>query len=280
MTLFNAAVERGLTTKLEDARDALTNKMVDILGVYKTYLTASSSGATSQPTLCDNIKHLPLLVLGMIKHVAFQNSNRIPTDLRSFAMSLINILPSEALRAYLHPKFYALHRLPPNVGSPASDGNLIMPPLLNLSSEKLERHGVYLLETGETSFFWVGRDTHPQLCIDLFDAPNVDALRSGKFILPSLDTDVSVATQLIMSYTRASMRSKISPYTYLVKEDGEPSLRVWFLSLLIEDRTGDDLSYYQYLGTLKEKVRPRACSRGWWHGKISSRRGRAGRWSQ
>ena len=63
------AVERGMNSKLDDARDALTNKCVDILGVYKTHMTASSSGATPNLQICDNLKLLPLLTLGMLKHV-------------------------------------------------------------------------------------------------------------------------------------------------------------------------------------------------------------------
>lgn len=64
------AVERGMNSKLDDARDALTNKCVDILGVYKTHMTASSSGATPNLQICDNLKLLPLLTLGMLKHVS------------------------------------------------------------------------------------------------------------------------------------------------------------------------------------------------------------------
>lgn len=68
--LANKAVERGMNSKLDDARDALTNKCVDILGVYKTHMTASSSGATPNLQICDNLKLLPLLTLGMLKHVS------------------------------------------------------------------------------------------------------------------------------------------------------------------------------------------------------------------
>ncbi|KAF9896006.1 COPII subunit, partial [Lobosporangium transversale] len=62
------AVERGMSSKLEDAREALINKCVDILGVYKTHMTASSTGATPNLQICDNLKLLPLLTLGMLKH--------------------------------------------------------------------------------------------------------------------------------------------------------------------------------------------------------------------
>ena len=66
---LKTAVERSLSSKLEDARDALTNKMVDILGVYKSALTSSQSGASPQLQICNNLKLLPLLSLGLLKHV-------------------------------------------------------------------------------------------------------------------------------------------------------------------------------------------------------------------
>jgi Sec23/Sec24 helical domain len=68
--LHDAAVERGLTTKLDDARDAIVNKVVDMLGVYKTHILGSGSGSTPQLTISDNIKLLPALTLGLLKHVS------------------------------------------------------------------------------------------------------------------------------------------------------------------------------------------------------------------
>jgi protein transport protein SEC24 len=55
-----------------------------------------------------------------------------------------------------------------------------MPPCLPLSSERLERHGLFVIEDGQTIFLWVGRDAVPQLIIDVFNLPNYEALRGGK----------------------------------------------------------------------------------------------------
>jgi len=55
-----------------------------------------------------------------------------------------------------------------------------MPPPLPLTSERLERHGLFLIEDGQTIFLWVGRDAVPQLIIDVFDLPNYETLRGGK----------------------------------------------------------------------------------------------------
>lgn len=57
---------------------------------------------------------------------------------------------------------------------------VLMPPSLPLSSERLERHGLYLIEDGQTIFLWVGRDAVPQLIIDVFNLPSYEVLRGGK----------------------------------------------------------------------------------------------------
>jgi protein transport protein SEC24 len=65
----NKAVEKSLTHKLEDSRDALYSRMVEILTAYKSSMTAAGSGASAQLALCENMKMLPVLILGLVKNV-------------------------------------------------------------------------------------------------------------------------------------------------------------------------------------------------------------------
>jgi protein transport protein SEC24 len=67
--LANKSVERSLSSKLEDARDAITNKLTDILSTYKNTMTAAGGGASAQLAICENLRMLPLLALGLLKHV-------------------------------------------------------------------------------------------------------------------------------------------------------------------------------------------------------------------
>jgi protein transport protein SEC24 len=60
-----------------------------------------------------------------------------------------------------------------------------MPYPLPLSSERLERHGLYLIEDGQTMFLWVGKEAVPQLIMDVFDLPSYDVLRGGKVRWPT-----------------------------------------------------------------------------------------------
>lgn len=68
--LANKAVERSIHSRLEDARDALLNKLVDVFSVYKSTMTSSGSGASAQLSIASNMALLPLLVLGLLKHVS------------------------------------------------------------------------------------------------------------------------------------------------------------------------------------------------------------------
>lgn len=69
--------------------------------------------------------------------------------------------------------------MPADAGTIGERG-IILPPALPLTSERLERHGLFLIEDGQTIFLWVGRDAVPQLVQDVFDLPNYEALRGGK----------------------------------------------------------------------------------------------------
>ena len=68
--LANKAVERSLTNKLEDSRDYVFQKLVELLVSYKTSMTSSGAGASAQLAISDNLKMLPVLVLGLLKNVS------------------------------------------------------------------------------------------------------------------------------------------------------------------------------------------------------------------
>lgn len=65
----NKAVERSLTHKLEDSRDLLVQKLVDILQTYKASMTAAGAGASAQLSVSENLKMLPVMILGLLKNV-------------------------------------------------------------------------------------------------------------------------------------------------------------------------------------------------------------------
>jgi protein transport protein SEC24 len=48
--------------------------------------------------------------------------------------------------------------------------------------------------------------------------------------------------------------SIVVPHLYVVKEDGEPGLRLWAQTMLVEDRADQSVSLVQWMGSLREKV--------------------------
>jgi protein transport protein SEC24 len=60
----------------------------------------------------------------------------------------------------------------------------------------------------------------------------------------------------VIQKTREMRHGVYHPHLYVVKEDGEPPLRLWALSGLIQDRADVLPSYHQFIQQLKDKVRP------------------------
>ncbi|TFK58679.1 protein transporter SEC24 [Pluteus cervinus] len=212
------AVERSLTHKLEDARDFTFQKLVELM-------TSGGAGANAQLAILENMKMLPVLVLGLLKNVGIRQSAQIPPDIRAYSQVLLTSLPSQLLIPYIYPMFYALHSMPAEAGTVGEHG-IILPPPLPSTSERLERHGLFLIEDGQTIFLWVGRDAVPQLVLDVFNLPSYEVLRSGKITLPVLDNPFSQRVNAVIETVREMRRGVYHPHLYVVKEDGEPPLRL------------------------------------------------------
>ena len=68
--LANKAVERCITHSLENSREAVSSKLVEIFTAYKGSMTAAGAGASAQLSISENMKMLPVLILGLLKNVS------------------------------------------------------------------------------------------------------------------------------------------------------------------------------------------------------------------
>ena len=57
-----------------------------------------------------------------------------------------------------------------------SDVEICIPPKLHLSSESIDRHGVYILDNCENIYMWVGRSVHDQFLQDVFGVKTFNEL--------------------------------------------------------------------------------------------------------
>jgi protein transport protein SEC24 len=151
--------------------------------------------------------------------------------------------------------------MPDNAGIPDPQTNEVaLPPPHNLSSERLVPYGLYLIDDGQTQFLWLGRDAVPDLIHDVFGFDDKTQVKQGKTFLPELDNDFNERVRAVVEKSRdhraKGVGSIIVPSLYVIREDGEPSLKLWAQTLLVDDRADQGQSLQQWLGMLREKVSP------------------------
>ena len=149
--------------------------------------------------------------------------------------------------------------MPDGAGAPdATSGEIVLPPPVNLSSERIVPYGLYLIDDGTTQFIWIGRDAVPALLSDVFGVEDKSQLRQGKTTLPVLENEFNERVRAVVEKSKdhraKGAGSIVVPTLYVVREDGEPSLKLWAQTLLVEDRADQSVSLQQWLGILREKV--------------------------
>jgi protein transport protein SEC24 len=80
--------------------------------------------------------------------------------------------------------------------------------------------------------------------------------------VPELENDFNERVRAVIQKSRdhksKGVGSIILPHLYIVREDGEPSLKLWAQTLLVEDRADQAVGAAQWLGMLREKVSPKS----------------------
>ncbi|KAI9800220.1 MAG: COPII subunit [Sarcosagium campestre] len=252
------AVERAIDGGLEAARDALQAKLIDFLHTYRKELAGGNMGGGGLQFPA-NLRGLTVLFLGLMKNVGLRKSAQIPSDLRSAALCQLSTLPLPLMMQYIYPRLYSLHDMPDNAGIPdETTGEIVLPAPTNLSSERLVPYGLYLIDDGQTQFLWVGREAVPQLINDVFGVMDKNSLKIGKTSVPVLENDFNEKVRAVIEKSRdhrgKGVGSIVVPHLYVVREDGEPSLRLWAQTLLVEDRADHSVSLPQFMGILREKI--------------------------
>lgn len=184
--------------------------------------------------------------------------------MRSAALCQLSTLPLPLLIQYIYPKLYSLHDMPDNAGLPDENtGDIVLPPSINLTSASLVPYGFYLIDDGQTQFLWIGRDVVPQLLEDVFAVSDKTQIKVGKQTIPILENDFNERVRAVVEKSRdhrsRGVGSIVVPHLYVVREDGEPGMRLWAQTMLVEDRADQGVSLKQWLGTMREKVCDRIC---------------------
>ncbi|KAI8350611.1 Sec23/Sec24 trunk domain-containing protein [Choanephora cucurbitarum] len=267
-SLAYQALERASTRKIKDGKDYLTRRTVDICRSYSKEVIGLLPQKSMQLNVCRSLNLLPAMILAILKTEAFNFTGIVPANMSNQSGILLWTLPYRLWLRYVYPSFYSLHNMPIQAGTLDTNHQTVMPPRLNLSSERLDHHGCYLLENGQRIFLWIGREAVPQLCIDLLGLSSINHVMSGQLTsLPILNNPFSERVRRIVESVRTDQRhSNFYPSLYIIKEDGDPLLCHLFMMHLIENRhqltdglskkTIDfsSISYFEWLHFIKEQM--------------------------
>ncbi|XP_042305939.1 protein transport protein Sec24A isoform X1 [Sceloporus undulatus] len=245
--LANMAVDRSVSASLSDARDALVNAVIDSLSAYRSsVLTIQQPGLMAPVSLC----LFPLYVLALLKQKAFQTGTNTRLDDRIFTMCQVKNQPLVYLMLMMHPNLYRIDNLTDEGALNISDRTIPQPPILQLSVEKMNRDGAYLMDAGSVMYLWVGKNCGQNFISHVLGVPNYASIPHNMTHLPELDTAESSRVFAFITWLRE--QRPFFPILYILRDESpwKPS----FLQNMIEDRTESALSYYEFLLHIQQQV--------------------------
>eukprot|EP00927_Polykrikos_kofoidii_P077431 TRINITY_DN74368_c0_g1_i1.p1 TRINITY_DN74368_c0_g1~~TRINITY_DN74368_c0_g1_i1.p1 ORF type:complete len:988 (+),score=151.21 TRINITY_DN74368_c0_g1_i1:40-3003(+) len=214
------------------------------------------------------MQFLPLYILGMLKSAAFRGSNDVSADLRMHLWMRLESLSVSQTAAYFYPRMLALHNLGEGVGLPDEHGSIVLPDMLNLTSESMTQDGIFLLEDGESMFMWVGNSVDGSLLQSVFGVPSFDQLDTNS-AEANLFLQQDPLAQRIGAIIQHVRSERLVPYMQLhIVRQGEQPKEGRFFASLIEDKTvGFGQTYTGFLQSLG--YRPQNQSPGGHMGVVS-----------
>ncbi|KPP79102.1 protein transport protein Sec24A-like [Scleropages formosus] len=245
--LASMAVDRSVTASLCDARDALTNAVIDSLATYRSsVLTIQQAGLLAPSCL----RLFPLYILALLKQKAFRTGTSTRLDDRVFAMYQLKYQPLSYLMPMIHPVLYRVDDLTDEGALNINDRTIPQPRVLQLSVEKLSREGAFLMDAGLGIFLWIGRNCSSSFLSQVLGVPNYSAVPQNMTRLPELDTAESVRFRAFIGWLRE--QRPFYPVLHVIREESQ--LKPSFMQNMIEDRTESALSYYEFLLHLQQQI--------------------------
>ncbi|CAH0476684.1 unnamed protein product [Peronospora belbahrii] len=256
------ALEIALKTGLDNGRSRLQTQCADIVRAYRN----SGAYGAKQPSgyqlhLPETMQLLPLYIMSLLKNPTLRGGTDLAVDERTFLQYELNNMPVELSRVFIYPQMFALHNMPPEVGLPTRevqtvegiDGvdatSVVLPSILNLSIERLQCDGLFLLDDTLSLYLWVGRSASPELLESLFGVSSMEGVDCSQLKLLAPHDDISHRVNSILS----AIRSERLPYqNVVIMREGDPAEGRYFWKL-VEDRAsfpGGSYSYSEYLGQI------------------------------
>ena len=86
------------------------------------------------------------------------DSALVRNDERAYLTHRLLTLSAADTSTFIYPRLFAVHTLSGAVGCQGPHGQVVLPPTLSLTADKLDGSGAFLLDNGETLMLWLGAE--------------------------------------------------------------------------------------------------------------------------
>ncbi|KAG6540868.1 hypothetical protein Mapa_017742 [Marchantia paleacea] len=239
------AIEKSMSSKLEDARQAGQARLVKSLREYKT-LFAVQHRTTGRLIYPESLKLLPLYVLAINKSLALRGGfNEVQADERSAAAFEMMIMPVSRLLNLLYPSLYRIEDYIYQTAKSKADP-VELPAALPLTAERLDPRGAYLYNDGLRFVLWVGKVLSLDFVGLLYGSEVAQASDSSKAFVAEHDNDLSRRYISVLDKLREK-NTALYQDCLLVRQGEQPRESILLLQNLVEDRTVQPFGYVDWM---------------------------------
>ncbi|KAI3460913.1 hypothetical protein Pfo_017576 [Paulownia fortunei] len=255
ISLFSRlAIEKSLSYKLEDARNAVQLRIVKSLREYRN-LYAVQHRLSGRMIYPESLKFLPLYGLALCKSTPLRGGYAdAQLDERCAAGYTMMALPVKKLLKLLYPNLVRVDESLVKI-SPQTDESEIIKKRLPLTAESLDTRGLYIFDDGFRFVIWFGRSVSPDIGRNLLGEDFIGDY--SKVSLSPRDNEMSRRLMRILNKFRESDPSYFQ-LCHLVRQGEQPREGFFLLMNLVDDQNGGANSYADWILQLHRQVQQNA----------------------
>ncbi|CAA0832143.1 Protein transport protein Sec24-like [Striga hermonthica] len=243
--LSRLAIEKTLSSKLEDARNAVQLRIVKALREYRNLFGVQHrlSGRMIYP---ESLKFLPLYGLALCKSTPLRGEfSDVHLSERCASAFTMMALPVKNLLKLLYPDLVRLD------DCLLKDEEYDISKRLPLTAESLDTRGLYIFDDGLQFVIWFGRSISPDIARNLL-GEDLAADHSNVSLKPR-DNEMSRKLMKILDEIREGDKSYYQ-LVHLVRQGEQPRESFFLLTNLVEDQVGGANGYGDWMLLLHRQV--------------------------
>jgi len=218
------------------------------LSAYATTQNAMSHSSTLISPPC--LSMLPAYTHALLRSPGFRSDLKVRLDERVQFMNQMKTLPLNLLIQSIYPDLYPLHDVDRAPLMTSCDDEVPDFPLLQLCSDRIDAHGVYLMDMSNLMLIFVCRSASAKFFQDVFQVNGFSGL-TDMYEFPELETIWSTRIRNFVSYLQSLKPHSVA--VRIIREDSRE--RLLFVNNLVEDRGDSSVSLYEFLQQLKSMVK-------------------------